>query len=306
MWFSPIDRPLMDKLRRYGRPDVIDGMVHLYEEFPRTRDPLFRTDRHPSYFLVLTPDPRYTARVAVPCTHEECRRWWEAAVAYATAVDAVEAEAAAGRDRAARARRWMLAEWRRAGDAWEQVQRRGPEAVQEASAAYEPVRQELRQAVQRVTRIEADRVAAERREERRRREMAQRRRERLAERKLWGWHAVTGDDGHQVVHVFRHDVEAPRHDVESPRLADGPPADLRTLRRALLDLGLRAAVWDQAAIAETERELEGVSFGGWWGILFDEHYRTGAPMARWSGTGGNPSGGTATGGTGGFTGGFSY
>lgn len=89
----------------------------------------------------------------------------------------------------------------------------------------------------------------------------------------------------------------------SPQM--NPPVDLPGLRQALNDLKPVQLQWDGTAITETERELESMSFESWWRELFHEDYRTftSPPPSRLSH---NWGGGTGTGGTGGFTGGFSF
>ncbi|WP_369142261.1 hypothetical protein [Streptomyces sp. R44] len=252
--------------------------------------------RAPAVFFVWTPRPTHPAGVLVTCTPEACQRWVQAVIDYAAAVDEVSAELSAAHRRAASLPWWRHLAVRRALVDWEEIRRRYERVMREAAEAYEPVGREIRQAVQ-----EAEERAAEEAYERTRRaEEVRRGRSVLAARPVWGWSEVT-DEGGRAVYVFR-------HDVPGAVPGESPQVDLRGLRRALTELGLPDVRWDATALAETERELAGIDFGLWWRDLFHEDYRTvtSPPPPRSSSYGrGNPSGGTATGGTGGFTGGFS-
>ncbi|MEU8620645.1 hypothetical protein [Streptomyces sp. NPDC048623] len=268
-----------------------DGRVRVYEHWPER---LFGGQRAASFFLVWTPGPRDASGQLVPCTAEACRRWVDAALAYATAVDGVSAELPDVRRRAMAVPRWRPRLARRALREWEAALQRYEQVLREAAEAYEPVGAEIRLAL----RTERERAAERAREEARRAAEAYARRAALAERAVWGWRWATGDDGAtRTAHIFRHDVAG----------ADGsaaPPLDLATLRQELKAQGPVGLVWDEAAVAATERELEEVDFGSWWREVFHEDHRTfTAPPAPRATPRGNPSGGTATGGTGGFTGG---
>ncbi|MET9372661.1 hypothetical protein ABZX98_00705 [Streptomyces sp. NPDC002992] len=290
-----------------------DGTIRVHEHvFRRALD----GKQAPSVFLVRTPGPVDGSRGLVPCTPEASRRWARAAVAYITAVDEVTDALWAARRRAASVPRWRTFAARRALRDWEETRQRYERVMREAGEAYEPVGREIRQAIQ----AERDKAAERARELARREEEARRRRARLAERAIWG-RAVVTEPGWRAVCVFRHDVprgEAP--DTASPE--ESPHLDLAGLRRALRELDLPHVLWDGPALAETERELEGVSFGRWWRELFHEDYRTlterppsgeypgggsssGGSSSGGSGRRGNPSGGTGTSGSGGFSGGFS-
>jgi uncharacterized protein YukE len=232
---------------------------------------------------VITPVFMVASGTLILCTPEQCRRWEEAAVAYATALNDIHAELEAVKRRAAGARWWRPFEWRRTAAAWEEIQQRYPLEIQAVSEAYEPIRQEIEPALQ----AERKRLVQQTREEESRRSERRLRRARLAEREVWGW-TSTGDD--QEVYVFR-------HDVLSETVPDSDPVSLPDLRRALTRLGLSHAEWDSDSLAATERELEGYSFAKWWMAEFNgEDYRTGLTSQR--GNGGYHPG---MGGTGGFT-----
>ncbi|MEV7568907.1 hypothetical protein [Streptomyces tanashiensis] len=220
-------------------------------------------------------------------------------VAYATALKDADVELSAAHRRAASVPWWRPFAARRAFSDWETALQHYEDVTREAAEAYEPVAQEIRQAVAEMVEIVASERARQQDETRRRRSV-------LAARAIWGWSEVT-EAGRRAVYVFRHDV--PRDDVpEGAAPEESPHVDLRGLRRAIVDLGLPDVRWDGSALAETERQLEGLGFGRWWRDLFHEDFRTftAPPSAPGSPSGrGNPSGGTATGGTGGFSGGFS-
>ncbi|MFF8911450.1 hypothetical protein [Streptomyces olivaceoviridis] len=227
-----------------------------------------------------------TESPAAPCTPKQCRRWSKAADAYAAAVDGISFELMAAQERADRW--WML--WSRpwAGRALRKVQLRYPEVVREACEAYEPVRREIRWAVQ----AEEENDAA---------------RARLAAREIWGRATAPGADGASLTFVFRHDV--PPRDVPESATVDRSFVDVRRLRIALAGLGRPCVVWDRAALAKTEEELTGLTFRRWWQDQFSEDYEAFsvgcrarmAPSSSSVRTTRDP-GGTATGGTGGFTG----
>jgi hypothetical protein len=282
-----------------------DGHVHVREHQPRRL--LDEWCPQPDYFFsVRTPRPYDAARgfqagmphllsgtngdsCLVPCTAGTCRRWVEAALAYATTVDDISAELVAAGHRAGPVPRWRrFAALRN----WEKAQKRYERVMREASEAYKPVRREIGQAMG----IEKDRAAEHARQ-------THRRRAELAERPIWGWSMATS--GEPAAHVFRHDVIA--NDCTTPPTSPqmNPPVDLSGLRRALIDLAPVQLRWDSTAITETERELDSMSFEGWWRTLFDEDYRTfTSPPSSHSSR--NWGGGTGTGGTGGFTGGFGF
>ncbi|MGW8761587.1 hypothetical protein ACWGN5_03705 [Streptomyces sp. NPDC055815] len=256
--------------------------------------------RAPAVFFVRTPGPPNAPGVLAACTPEACRRWVRAVIDYAAAVDDVTAELSAAHGRAAALPWWRHLAARRALADWEATRQRYEQVMREATEAYAPVGREIRQAIE-----EAEARAAEAARERARQaEEIRRGRSVLAARPIWGWSEVTDEAG-RAVYVFRHDV--PRGEAASPE--ESPHVDLRGLRRALTELALPDVRWDTTALAATERELRGIDFGRWWRDLFHEDYRTftSPPPPRSSSSGGrNPSGGTATGGTGGFTGGFSF
>ncbi|MFD9030356.1 hypothetical protein ACFVZW_04190 [Streptomyces sp. NPDC059567] len=287
-----------------------DGKVRVFEESPSR---LLDGERAPSLFFVWTPGPFDGAGELVPCTPQTCRRWVEAGLAYAAAMDDISVELQAAHRRAAAVPWWRHFAARRAMSAFEETRQRYERVMREASEAYEPVRREIREAV----RGEKEKAVARARERERQEAEAWRRRRRLAEREVWGWEMVASEEsapveggGRQSAYVFRHDV--PGGDVRGGDVrGDGPRVDLSGLRQALKELDLPDVVWDAAALAETERELVDVGFDRWWRDLFYEDYRTFTkpPPPPRPGPGatrpGNPSGGTATGGTGGFSGGFS-
>ncbi|MFC9394272.1 hypothetical protein ACFTWS_14080 [Streptomyces sp. NPDC057027] len=255
----------------------------------------------PAVFFVRSPARVGGRGVLVACTPEACDRWVRAVVDYTTAVREATAELSAAHRRAATVPWWRHRAARRAFDAWETTRQRYEETMRQADEAYEPVGREIRRAI----RVAEEESAARAREQARLVEEARLRRARLAERAVWGWSVVT-DEGRSAVHVFRHDV--PRSEAPAPTTPQASPCvDLAGLRRALKELDLPDVLWDGPALAETERELEGVGFGRWWRDQFHEDHRTftAPPPPRGSSYRGNPSGGTATGGTGGFSGGHS-
>ncbi|MFE7410442.1 hypothetical protein [Streptomyces laurentii] len=277
------------------------GRVHV-----EARRPRWLLDHSPSFSVLFyemrTPASYETGakfRIApeggmVPCSARTCRRWAEAAVAYATAVDDVSTELVAAHRHAWTLPGWRLVATRRALRAWEQARRRYEEVMREAGEEYKPVRLEIGQA------IEAEMSEKVRHEEREAR--ARRHRAELARRAVWGWTMTT--KGRPTAYVFRHDVPAGDGPEATPARED-PPVDPHELRRALKELKPDRLEWDPAAVVATERELEGVSFGGWWRELFGEDHLTFTtppppPPKRHGYTGG----GTATGGVGGFAGGF--
>ncbi|WP_329375773.1 hypothetical protein OG625_00375 [Streptomyces sp. NBC_01351] len=242
------------------------------------------------------PFPTWRESCLVPCTAQTCRRWVEAALAYATAVDDISAELVAAHRRASSIARWRHLATHRALRGWEKTRQRYERVMQEASEAYKPVRREIWQAIQ----AEKDKAAEHARQE----AQARRRRAELAERPIWGWSSVA-TNGQPTAYIFRHDV--PADDSLAPTSPQvNPPVGLAGLRHALKALKPIQLQWDSAAISQTERELEGVSFESWWRELFSEDYRTftSPPPSRSSSR--PPIGGTGTGGTGGFTGGFSF
>ncbi|MEU9865301.1 hypothetical protein AB0D99_30985 [Streptomyces sp. NPDC047971] len=289
---------LLPRQTRRDRVAPLRGRVRVYEHsFHRLLD----GRRAPSLFLVWTPRLHDGAGVLVPCTAEACDRWVKAAVAYATAVDDASARLEAAYRRAVAVPGWKYLAVRRAVEAWEETRQRYEREMREAGEAYAPVGREIGQAIE----AEKRKVVERAREAARREEEARRRRKRLAERPLWGWAVVT-EEGWRAAYAFRHDVARDEAPLTTP-LHASPRVDLAGLRQALMDLDLPTVVWDGAALAEAERELDGVGFGAWWRELFHENYRTitsppsrPAPAPR-----GNPSGGSATGGSGGFGGGHS-
>ncbi|MET9467732.1 hypothetical protein ABZY44_23610 [Streptomyces sp. NPDC006544] len=290
-----------------------DGKVHVLETQPEWLLDGWRPA--PFFvgpvFLVRTPQPRDpahnfqfdTAGVALPtrqqscllpCTAQTCRRWVEAAVAYATAVDDISAELLAALRRAGSVPRWRRFAAPLALRGWEQTRQRYDRVMHEASEAYKPVRLEILQAIQ----VVRDNAAEQARKE----GEARGRRAEFAERPLWCWSMAT--DAQSTACVFRHDV--PVGDglgAASPQVE--APVDVSVLRRALKDQKPAHLRWDRAAITATERELEGVSFENWWRELFYEDYRTFTSPPR-SQSSSRLIGGTGTGGTGGFTGGFHF
>lgn len=298
-------RELVPRQRDHEPVGPRDGKVRVLEHH---HDRLLDLRRAASFFLVRTPREFDATGELVPCTPEVCRRWVEAALAYATAVDDISAELAATRRRAAAVPWWNHFAARRALGDWEEVRQRYEQVMREAGEAYEPVGREIRQAIQ----AEREKVAERAREVARREATAWRRRTELAERPVWGWSLVT-EPGWRAAYVFRHDVPGDPPVEVSPQ--ESPHVDLAGLRQALVEVDLPNVLWDEAALAETERELEGVDFGRWWRHLFYEDYRSFTARSSPGGTSGggssssggsNPSGGTSTGGTGGFScGGFS-
>ncbi|MFE6103652.1 hypothetical protein ACFVQ4_27315 [Streptomyces laurentii] len=277
------------------------GRVHV-----EARRPRWLLDHSPSFSVLFyemrTPASYETGakfRIApeggmVPCPARTCRRWAEAAVAYATAVDDVSTELVAAHRHAWTLPGWRLVATRRALRAWEQARRRYEEVMREAGEEYKPVRLEIGQA------IEAEMSEKVRHEEREAR--ARRHRAELARRAVWGWTMTT--KGRPTAYLFRHDIPAGDGAEATPARED-PSVDPHELRRALKELKPDRLEWDPAAVVATERELDGVSFGGWWRELFGEDHLTFTtppppPPKRHGYTGG----GTATGGVGGFVGGF--
>ncbi|MGY0062064.1 hypothetical protein ACWY4P_36960 [Streptomyces sp. LZ34] len=142
-------RALVVMLEAQGATEPVDGRVVADEVLPWAllQDSQYSA-RLPSLFLLRRPQAMGGSRgERVRCTSEEFRRWREAALAYAAAVDRVSAEMEAGRERAAHARWWIPGERRRADEAWREVRRRYAEVVREASEAYAPVRDEIRRAI---------------------------------------------------------------------------------------------------------------------------------------------------------------
>ncbi|MER6143219.1 hypothetical protein ABT174_24785 [Streptomyces sparsogenes] len=146
-------RRLVAMLETQGATEPVEGRVDAEEFVPRallqdSKDSKAGA-RLPSLFLLRKP-PKvgFGQGVHVRCTAEEFRRWREAALAYAAAVDRVSAEVETARERAAHARWWIPGERRRADEAWREVQRRYAEVVREASEAYAPVREEIRRAIE--------------------------------------------------------------------------------------------------------------------------------------------------------------
>ncbi|MEU9028628.1 hypothetical protein AB0D46_13995 [Streptomyces sp. NPDC048383] len=224
----------------------------------------------------------------VPCTAQACRRWVEAAVAYATAVDGVSAELVAANHRARSVPRWRRFAAPLALRNWQKARQRYERVMQEAGEAYKPIRQEIAGAMW----IEKEKAGERARQ-------AHRRKAALAERPLWGWSMAT--NGRPTAYVFRHDV--PAGDGIAPTSPQmNPPVDLPGLRQALNDLKPVQLQWDRTAITQTERELESVSFETWWRELFYEDYRTFTlpPSGRSSSS--REIGGTGTSGTGGYGG----
>ncbi|MEU1670154.1 hypothetical protein ABZ547_42500 [Streptomyces sparsogenes] len=142
-------RRLVAMLETQGATEPVEGQVDAEEFVPRAllQDGQYGA-RLPSLFLLRKPPKVFGQGVRVRCTAEEFRRWREAALAYAAAVDRVSAEVATARERVAHARWWIPGERRRADEAWQEVQRRYAEVVREASEAYAPVRDEIRRAIE--------------------------------------------------------------------------------------------------------------------------------------------------------------
>ncbi|MFD3679069.1 hypothetical protein [Streptomyces sp. NPDC058613] len=283
-----------------------DGKVHVLEHRPPWLLGGWRADPE-RFFPVRTPRPHDAPRgfqfdtagrpllidtagdsCLVPCTAQTCRRWVEAALAYATAVDAISAELVAAKHRARSVPRWRRFAAPLALRNWEKTRQRYERVMQEAGEAYKPVRREIGQAMW----IEKEKAGEHARQ-------AHRRKAELAERPIWGWSMAT--NGQPTAYVFRHDV--PAGDSSAPASPQmNPPVDLPGLRQALNDLKPVQLQWDSTAITETERELDSVSFESWWRELFYEDYRTftSPPPSRSSSR--PPIGGTGTSGTGGFGG----
>ncbi|WP_406432765.1 hypothetical protein [Streptomyces sp. NBC_01589] len=142
-------RQLVVMLEAEGTTEPVDGQVNVEESFPWAllQDRQYSA-RLPSLFLLRRPQPIGLSRgKRVRCASEEFRRWREAALAYASAVDRVSAEMETIWERAAYARWWIPGDRRRANEAWHEVQRRYAELVREAREAYAPVREEIRQAI---------------------------------------------------------------------------------------------------------------------------------------------------------------
>jgi hypothetical protein len=290
-----------------------DGKVHVLEhEYPWRYD-AWRAVHVGPLFLVRTPQRQDAARqflfdragveirtatvtsCLVPCTAQTCRRWVEGAVAYASAMDDICAELIAAHRRASSVPQWRRFAAPLALRNWEQTRQRYERVIQEASEAYKPVRKEILQAID----AEKDKAA----EHARQAAKARHRRAELAERPIWGWSSAATND-RPIAHIFRHDLSAGDSLALTSPQVNGP-LGLPGLRQALKVLKPVQLQWDSTAITQTERELEGVSFESWWRELFSEDYRTftspppSPPSRNWGG-------GTATGGTGGFTGGLSF
>ncbi|MES4901711.1 MULTISPECIES: hypothetical protein [unclassified Streptomyces] len=142
-------RRLVAMLEAQGATEPAEGCVDAEEFVPWAllQDSQYRA-RLPSLFLLRKPPQvGFCKGVRVRCAAEEFRRWRDAALAYAAAVDRVSAEVETVRERAARARWWIPGDRRRADEAWQEVQRRYAEVVQEASEAYAPVRDEIRHGI---------------------------------------------------------------------------------------------------------------------------------------------------------------
>lgn len=276
-----------------------DGAVRVGEHWP---DRPYKGKRVAPFFVVWAPGPYDAAGQLVPCSARTCRRWVEAALAYAGAVDGISAELTAAHRRVVAAPWWNPLAAGRARRDWEETRQRYERVVREAGDAYEPVGRDIRDAV----RAEKDKAAARALEVARQEAEDRRHRARLAERPVWGWTATARAPEERAAYVFRHDV--PRGDGPAPPPGqEAPRLGLTELRRALMELKPARLHWDGAALAETERELGGVAFAGWWRELFYEDHRTftSPPPGHGPAGRGDPTGGTGTAGTGGFTGGFS-
>lgn len=143
-------RRLVAMLETQGATEPVEDRVDAEEFVPRAllQDSQYGA-RLPSLFLLRTPpEVGFRQGVRARCTAEEFRRWREAALAYAAAVDRVSVETQTVRERAAHARWWIPGERRRADEAWREVQRRYAEVVREASEAYAPVRDEIHRAIE--------------------------------------------------------------------------------------------------------------------------------------------------------------
>ncbi|MER5197336.1 hypothetical protein ACWD3J_28940 [Streptomyces sp. NPDC002755] len=283
------------------------------QESVSPRDDKVRVNRHwpdslldgtgpAPFFLVETWRPYDKAGYLASCTPDTCRRWVDAALAYATAVDEVSVELTAAHQGVESVPRWRYAAARRALHDREKVRERYEQTVREAGEAYQPISREIWHAVW----AEHDRAALSARED----AQARRRATELGERPIWGWSVVTRKKW-SIAYVFRHDV--PHSDERVSATRQGRPCvNLLELRQALRDLHPNRLHWDDAALAETGCELDGVSFGRCWRELFGEDHNTFTslpplpPPTRRPTHRGNPSGGSATGGTGGYGGGHGY
>ncbi|UQX04415.1 hypothetical protein [Streptomyces sp. RerS4] len=277
-----------------------DGHVRVFEHHPEVHflDGGRPVGRAAPFFLVWTPGPRDGAGNLVPCAPSTCRRWVEAGLAYAATVDDVSGEVTAAHRLATSVPWWQPLAARRALRDWLATRERYERVMREATEAYEPIGREIRQAVQ----AEKDKAAERAREVARREAEARRRRERLAERSIWGWSVPTGSP--RTAYVFRHDVPRADGPVSAPG-EETPAVALAELRRQLKELEPDDLRWDGAALAETERELEGVSFGRWWRELFYEDHLTFTSPPPPPSRGSHRFGGTGYGGSGGFSGGHS-
>ncbi|KQV14845.1 hypothetical protein ASE03_30135 [Kitasatospora sp. Root187] len=229
----------------------------------------------------------------MPCTAETCRRWAEGAIAYATVMDDISADLVAAHRRASSVPQWRRFAAPLALRKWEKTRRRYERVIREASEAYKPIGMEIWQAI--------DDEKSKAAENARQAKQAQRRRAELAERPVWVWSSVA-TNGRPTAHISRYDVSAGSRPAPTSPQVNGP-VDLPALRQALEGLMPVQLEWDSTAITETERELEGVSFGSWWRELFSEDYRTfTSPPPNPSSS--HPSiGGTGTSGSGGYAGG---
>ncbi|MGW6922441.1 hypothetical protein ACWGA9_14380 [Streptomyces sp. NPDC054950] len=301
--------PSMPRQQEQALVSPRDHKVHVHRHWP---DSLLDGTGPAPFFLVETWRPNDNAGDLASCTPETCRRWVEAALAYAGAVDEVSAELTAAHQGVGSVPRWRYVAARRALHDWKKVRERYEQTVRAAGEAYRPVSREIWHAVW----AEHDRAglrareeAREKREDVRKDSQARRRAAELAERPNWGWSVVTRKKW-SIAYVFRHDVPHSDERVSAAR-QDRPCVNLPELRQALRDLHPDRLHWDDAALAETERELDGVSFGHCWRVLFGEDHGTFtslpplSPSTRRPNNRGNPSGGSATSGTGGYGNGFS-
>lgn len=289
-----------------------DGRVHVLEHEHPWRYDGGRLVQVGSLYLVRTPQRHDAGRqfhfdsagaeirtgprsCLVPCTPQACRRWVEAAIAYATVLDGISAELVAAHHRAG-----SVPEWRRVAAPlalrnWEKAQQRYERVIREASEAYNPVRREIRLAID----AARDEAAGHARQA----AAARRRRAELAQRPVWVWSSRVSK-GRRTAHISRHDAPADGSPAPTSPQVNGP-LDLPALRQALAVLKPHQLRWDREAITEAERELEGVSFESWWRELFSEDYRTfTSPPPSPRSSFHPPVGGTGTSGTGGYTGGF--
>ncbi|MEU9438114.1 hypothetical protein [Streptomyces sp. NPDC048252] len=286
-----------------------DHKVRVHRHWP---DSLLDGTGPAPFFLVETWRPHDNAGDLASCTPETCRRWVAAALAYASAVDEVSAELAAAHQGVGSVPRWRYFAARRALHDWEQVRERYEQTVREAGEAYQPISREIWHAVW----AEHDRADLRAREEARKKQeqareeaQARQRATELAERPIWGWSVVTRKNW-STAYIFRHDVPHSDERVSAAR-QDRPCVNLPELRQALKDLHPDRLHWDDAALAETGRESDGVGFERCWRELFGEDHATFTslppppPRTRRPTDRGNPSGGSATSGTGGFGGGLS-